>query len=91
MDQDRLKKLIQSALDTSYDESLLITEFRALPTHSYDNEKGEWVPDSHSLFLVVKKTKDCENLDLNVWSIFPRTSNRLVFLFGWYIYHKNIF
>ena len=61
MDQDRLKKLIQSALDTSYDESLLITEFRALPTHSYDNEKGEWVPDSHSLFLVVKKTKDCEN------------------------------
>lgn len=61
MDQSRLKKVIQSALDISYDESLQINEFRALPTHTYDNEKGEWVPDSYSLFLVVKKMKDIDD------------------------------
>lgn len=58
MDESRLKKLVQSALDISYDESLQINEFRALRTHAYDSEKGKWVPDSYSLFLVVKKIKD---------------------------------
>ena len=62
MDESRLKKIIQSALDISYDQSLVISEFRALQTHSYDNTKSEWVPDSYSLFLVVKKIKDCNDL-----------------------------
>jgi hypothetical protein len=62
MDKNRLKKVVQSALDISFDESLQISEFRALPTHTYDNEKGEWVPDSYSLFLVVKKLKDHDDL-----------------------------
>lgn len=62
MDKSRLKKVVQSALDISFDESLQISEFRALPTHTYDNEKGEWVPDSYSLFLVVKKIKDYDDL-----------------------------
>jgi hypothetical protein len=62
MDKNRLKKVVQSALDISFDESLQISEFRALPTHTYDNEKGEWVPDSYSLFLVVKKLKDRDDL-----------------------------
>lgn len=61
MDENRLKKIIQSLLDLSYDESVKIVEFTALPTQRYDNEKVKWVPDSHSLFLVVIKTKDCEN------------------------------
>jgi hypothetical protein len=61
MDKNKLKKIIQSLLDLSYDESLKIVEFTALPTQRYDNEKTEWVPDSHSLFLVVNETKYCEN------------------------------
>ena len=51
MDQDRLKKLYQRLLDESYDNRLSITEFRALRTHSYDNEKNEWIPDSYSVFI----------------------------------------
>ncbi len=62
MDESRLKKVVQSALDISYDQSLVISEFRALQTQSYDNDKSEWVPDSYSLFLVVKKIKDCNDL-----------------------------
>lgn len=62
MDESRLKKVIQSALDISYDQSLVINEFRALQTHLYDDNKSEWVPDSYSLFLVVKKLKDCDDL-----------------------------
>ncbi len=50
MDESRLKKVVQSALDISYDQSLVISEFRALQTQSYDNDKSEWVPDSYSLF-----------------------------------------
>jgi hypothetical protein len=61
MDKSRLKNIIQSALDISYDKSLLISEFRALQTHMYDNDKCDWVPDSYSLFLVVKKLKDCDD------------------------------
>jgi hypothetical protein len=62
MDKSRLKKVIQSLLDISYDQSLKISEFRVLQTHSYNNEKCKWVPDSHSLFLVVKKLKDYDGL-----------------------------
>ena len=62
MDKNRIKKVAQSALDISFNESLQISEFRALPTHTYDYEKGEWVPDSYSLFLVVKKLKDHDDL-----------------------------
>jgi hypothetical protein len=59
MDQNKLKKMAQTLLDESYDKSFLITEFRALQTHSYDVDKGDWVPDSYSLFLMVKKIKEC--------------------------------
>jgi hypothetical protein len=61
MDENRLKKVVQSALDISYDKSLLISEFRALQTHMYDNNKCDWVPNSYSLFLVIKKIKDCDD------------------------------
>ena len=54
MDQDRLKKIYQKLLDESYDNRLSITEFRALRTHSYDNEKNEWIPDSYSVFILIK-------------------------------------
>ena len=62
MDQDRLKKLYQRLLDESYDNRLSITEFRALRTHSYDNEKNEWIPDSYSVFIFFIYFIRCEVL-----------------------------
>jgi hypothetical protein len=67
MDENRLKKVVQSALDVSYNKSLLISEFRVLQTHMYDVDKGDWVPDSYSLFLDLKRMKDCDD-DRNVSS-----------------------
>jgi hypothetical protein len=40
------------ALDS---RGVIVTEFRALPTQSFDPEKGDWVPHSYSLFLGVKR------------------------------------
>ena len=54
MDQDRLKMMYQTLLDDSYDKRYRIFEFRALPTSVYDNEKSEWVPDSYSVFIMLK-------------------------------------
>jgi len=52
MDQNRLKKICGMALDS---RGVIISEFRVLPTQSFDHEKGDWVPDSYSLFLGVKR------------------------------------
>jgi len=57
MDEIRLKQICESALDTSYD-GIIISEFRALPTHSFDEEVGEWIPHSYSFFIVLKKPTD---------------------------------
>ena len=58
MDQNRLKKICEMALES---RGITVTEFRALPTQSYDHEQGKWVPDSYSLFLVLKQIKDCDD------------------------------
>jgi hypothetical protein len=52
MDQNRLKKICEVALES---RGVIVTEFRALPTQLFDHEKGKWVPDSYSLFLGVKR------------------------------------
>jgi hypothetical protein len=49
MDENRLKKIIIKMLDTSF-EGFTIREFRALPIQKLD-EEGNWVPDSHTLFI----------------------------------------
>lgn len=54
MDQNRLRDICQEALDTSFN-GINITEFRAIPTHFYDEGSNMWVPDSYSLFIVLKK------------------------------------
>jgi hypothetical protein len=53
MDENRLKKIIQTLLNNSY-SGTTITEFRALPTSKWDEDKSDWVPDSYGLFLGVK-------------------------------------
>jgi hypothetical protein len=52
MDQNRLRRICEMALDS---RGVIVTEFRALPKHSFDHEKGEWGPDSYTLFLGVKR------------------------------------
>jgi len=54
MDESRLRKICESALDTSY-KGVTVTEFRALPTQRFDQESNEWIPDSYSLFIILKK------------------------------------
>jgi hypothetical protein len=54
MDENKLKKIIQSALDISFD-SLIIVDFNVIPTHKWDENVTKWVPDSYSLFLGVKQ------------------------------------
>jgi len=54
MDQNRLKKICEKALAMSY-KGVTISEFHALPTQKFDQEKNEWVPDSQTLFIMVKK------------------------------------
>ena len=49
MDENRLKKIVSKILDTSF-EGFTIREFRILPTQKLD-EVGNWVPDSHTLFI----------------------------------------
>jgi hypothetical protein len=49
MDENRLKKIVTKILDTSF-EGFTIREFRVLPTQKLD-ERGKWVPDSHTLFI----------------------------------------
>jgi len=69
MDQDRLKKLYQRLLDEAYDNRLDITEFRALPTQSYDIQTNEWVPDSHSVFIVLRDKNPTSLRELRITNL----------------------
>ena len=57
MDQNRLKKICEMALET---RGVGITEFRTFSTSNYDDEKGDWVINSYSLFLGVRKKETTE-------------------------------
>ena len=54
MDQNKLKKVVQSALDISYGD-ITIKEFRALPTNKLDEVTGKWVHDSFALFMTLSR------------------------------------
>ena len=67
MDQvSRIKELVKISLDTSFGGGLTIEDLVVLPTHKFDDEKNEWVLDSHTIFLSVKKTYDLELKDQTV-------------------------
>jgi hypothetical protein len=53
MDENRLKKITQSALDNSY-SGLTINEFRVLET-SEMNDDCAWTPFSYTLFITLKR------------------------------------
>lgn len=52
MDKGRLTKLIQTALDTSY-EGVKISEINYVSKKKYDGKLNEWVDDSFSIFLTL--------------------------------------
>lgn len=54
----RIKKIVESALDTSFGRSISINEIVILPTQKFDEETNKWVPDSHTIFLTIKKIDD---------------------------------
>ena len=53
----RIKRLVESFLDTSFGGDISIVSLEILPTQKYDEETNKWVPDSHTLFLIIKRMK----------------------------------
>lgn len=61
MDKDRLKRLCEIALETSYGD-VTISEFTMVPTFKLDNESSKWVSDSFTLFIHIKKSSSSLNV-----------------------------
>ena len=57
MDKNRLKRLCELALES---RNVIISEFTAIPTQKFDEEKNKWIPDSYSLFLMLKRKVDID-------------------------------
>jgi len=53
----RIKRLVESFLNTSFGGDISIVSLEILPTQKYDEETNKWVPDSHTLFLIIKRMK----------------------------------
>ena len=51
----RIKRLVESSLDTSFGDELSINEIIILPTQKFDEKTNDWVPDSHTIFLSIKR------------------------------------
>ena len=52
---NRIKRLVESSLDTSFGGEISIMDMVVLPTQKYDEEVSKWIPDSYSLFLQIRK------------------------------------
>lgn len=61
MDKDRLKRLCETVLETSY-SGVTISEFDMTPTFKYDDELSEWVPNSFTLFIQVRTSEFSRNI-----------------------------
>lgn len=51
----RIKRLVESSLNTSFGGDISIVDMMVLPTQKYDEGTKEWIPDSYSLFLQIRK------------------------------------
>lgn len=56
----RIKRLVESSLESSFGYELSVNELVILPTQKYDEEVKDWVPDSHTIFLSLKKNGTTE-------------------------------
>lgn len=52
---DRIKRLVESSLDTSFGGEISISEMIVLPTQKFDEITNKWIPDSHTVFVSIKK------------------------------------
>jgi hypothetical protein len=52
---DRIKRLVESSLNTSFGGEIQIANLTVLPTQKYNEEVSNWIPDSYSLFLQIRK------------------------------------
>jgi hypothetical protein len=68
MDQNRLKKIIQSVLDNSFSGAKM-NELMVLPTNKWDENVTKWVPDSYSLFITLKRGKTLNGNSYNTVDI----------------------
>ncbi len=64
----RIKRIIESSLDTSFGGEIQIVSLVILPTQKYDEETKDWVPDSHSIFLNLKDKRNSDN-DLDYYHL----------------------
>ena len=55
MDKERLKKIVESSLGSHFGDDLSINDMVVLPTQKYDEGTKEWIPDSYSLFIQIRK------------------------------------
>jgi hypothetical protein len=51
----RIKRLVESSLDTSFGVEISISDMVVLPTQKYDEETSKWIPDSYSLFIQIQR------------------------------------
>ena len=58
---DRIKRLVESLLNTSFGGEITIVSLTVLPTQKYDEGTREWIPDSHSIFLNLKDKRNSGN------------------------------
>lgn len=58
---DRIKKIVETSLNSSFGGEILIESIQVLPTQKYDESSNEWIPDSFSIFLNLKDKRNPEN------------------------------
>lgn len=56
MDQNRVKKIVQSILDTAYGD-LIIREFRMMPIHDFNFDSGKFELTSYCLMMSITNKK----------------------------------
>ena len=51
----RIKRVVKSSLDTSFGGEISIVSLEVIPTQKYDEKTTEWIPDSYSLFIQMRR------------------------------------
>ena len=59
----RIKRLVESSLDTSFGGDVIINDLVVLPTQKFDYDLDKWVPDSHTIFLSIKNKSGCPDYE----------------------------
>ena len=66
----RIKRLVESSLDTSFGKELSIKELIIFPTQKFDENSNEWVSDSHTVFLTIEDNRLDKNPPDRRYTIF---------------------